>query len=72
ARKINYEMYEAAALAIADVTTEGEIVPSPIDPKVHLAVAHRVARAAIESGVSQISLDDDYFESTNVKEPPWA
>ena len=69
--RINYEMYKAAALAIAGATTEGELMPNPIDPKVHLAVAHSVARAAIESGVAQRQLDEDYFANTNIKEPPW-
>lgn len=70
AAKINYEMYKSAALAIADATPEGELVPSPIDPVVHLAVTHNVARAAMESGVAGQHLDDDYFENTDVKEPP--
>src|SRR4030065_1284340 len=71
ATKINYEMYKAAALAIVDATDEGELVPNPLDPKVHLAVTHAVARAAVESGVSQRPLDNDYFENTDVKMPPW-
>lgn len=71
ATKINYEMYEAAALAIADATDKGELVPNPLNPEVHLAVTHSVARAAVESGVSQRPLDNDYFENTNVKMPPW-
>ncbi|MFC1926742.1 NAD-dependent malic enzyme [Chloroflexota bacterium] len=70
--KINYQMYLAAALAIAGAATDQEVVPSPLDPKVHLVVAHSVANAAIESGVAERELDDDYFEETNVKEPPWA
>jgi malate dehydrogenase (oxaloacetate-decarboxylating) len=69
--RISYEMYKAAALAIAGATTEGELMPNPIDPKVHLAVAHSVARAAIESGVAQRQLDEDYFANTNIKKPPW-
>ena len=72
ATKINYEMLKAAALAIAGATGEGELVPSAIDPKVHLAVTHAVARAAVESRVAQRQLDDDYFANTDVKEPPWA
>lgn len=71
ATKINYEMYKAAALAIVDATDEGELVPNPLDPKVHLAVTHSIAKAAVESGVSQRPLDNDYFENTNVKMPPW-
>jgi len=72
AQKINYDMYKAAALAIAGTTTDGELVPNPLDPKVHLAVTHSVAMAAIESAVAQRQLDDDYFENTDIKKPPWA
>jgi malate dehydrogenase (oxaloacetate-decarboxylating) len=67
ARKINFEMYKAASLAIANATAEGELVPNSLDPKMHLKVAHSVAKAAIESGVAQRQLDDDYFEDTNLK-----
>jgi malate dehydrogenase (oxaloacetate-decarboxylating) len=71
ASKFTYEMYKAAALAIAETTGEGELVPNPLDARVHLAVTHAVAKAAVESGVSQRPLDNDYFDSTNVKQPPW-
>jgi len=71
ATRVNYEMAKAAALAIADATVKGELVPSPIDPEVHLAVTHSVARAAIDSHVAQRQLDEDYFANTNVKEQPW-
>jgi hypothetical protein len=37
---------------------------------VHLAVAHSVARASMDSGVAQRKLDDDYFEGTVIKQPP--
>lgn len=33
---------------------------------IHIAVAHSVARAALESGVAQRQLDDDYFQSTEI------
>ena len=68
ATRINYEMYMAASSAIVGATAEGELIPSPLDNKVHLAVTHSVARAALESGVAQRQLDDDYFEGTNIKE----
>jgi malate dehydrogenase (oxaloacetate-decarboxylating) len=71
ARKLTYEMYKAGSLAIVETTDEGELVPNPLDPKVHLAVAHAVAKAAVESGVAQRPLDTDYFENTNIKQPPW-
>lgn len=68
--KINYEMYKAAALAIANAAVNEELVPNnPLDPKVHVAVAHSVARAAMRSGVAWRILDDDYFESNRLEEP---
>ena len=57
-------------MAIVEATPEGELVPNPIDPRVHLMVTHGVARAAVESGVALRELDDDYFENTDVKEGP--
>jgi malate dehydrogenase (oxaloacetate-decarboxylating) len=53
AGRINGPMKSAAAHAIAAATEEGEIVPSPLDPAVHLGVARAVARAAVESGVAR-------------------
>jgi len=70
AKKLTWEMYRAAIHAIAGVTTEGELVPDSLDPRVHVMVAHSVARAAIESGVAQRKLDDDYFEATTMTAPP--
>ncbi len=69
ATRINFEMYRAASLAIAEATSEEELIPSALDPKVHLAVAHSVARAAMESSVARRQLDDDYFEDTIIEEP---
>jgi malate dehydrogenase (oxaloacetate-decarboxylating) len=71
ASKLTYDMYKAGSLAIVETTDEGELVPNPLDPKVHLAVTHAVAKAAVESGVAQRPLDTDYFENTNIKQPPW-
>lgn len=71
ATRINYEMYRAAALAIAGATTEGELTPNPLDTRVHLAVAHSVAKAAMESAIAQRQLDNDYFENTDIRKPPW-
>ena len=61
-----------AILAIADTATEEEILPTTLNAKVHLAVAHSVAKAAIETGIAQRRLDDDYFEVTNIKMLPWS
>jgi malate dehydrogenase (oxaloacetate-decarboxylating) len=69
AKEINFEMYRAAIHAIVACTGEGELMPNALDPAVHLNVSHSVARAAIESGVAQRKLDDDYFESTKLVPP---
>jgi len=71
ARRINYEMLKAAAEAIAGAADEGMFVPIAVEPKVHIAVTHAVAKAAMESGVAQRKLDDDYFANLNIKEPLW-
>ena len=70
AAKITYEMYQAAALAIAESTNEGELVPNLLDPEVHLAVTHAVAMAALDSVVAQRKLDADYFECSDIKKVP--
>ncbi len=69
AREINFEMYCAASLAIANATGEEELIPHAIDLNVHLAVSHAVARAAMTSRVAQRQLDDDYFEDTIIEAP---
>ena len=71
ATEINYEMYKAAALAIAGAAHHEDIVPSLLDPKVHLAVTHSVAKAAMESGIAKRPLDDDYFEDNTLTAPLW-
>ncbi len=71
ARTINFSMYTAAARAIADCATEGEILPTTLNGQVHRAVTHAVARAAVETGVAERKLDDDYFESLNILKTPW-
>jgi malate dehydrogenase (oxaloacetate-decarboxylating) len=53
ASRINGPMKLAAARAIADAAEEGEIVPYPLDPAVHLAVARAVAAAAVSSGAAR-------------------
>ena len=50
---ISPEMYQAAAEAIAGLTPSGEIIPDPLDKKVHRAVAAAVAKKAIEQGLAR-------------------
>jgi malate dehydrogenase (oxaloacetate-decarboxylating) len=71
AQTINFAMYTAAARAIAESATEGEILPTTLDHQVHHAVTHAVAKAAVETGVARRKLDDDYFENANILKPPW-
>jgi malate dehydrogenase (oxaloacetate-decarboxylating) len=61
ARRITREMYVAAAESIASQAEEGELLPSAMDPEVHRRVAGAVARAAMESRVARVELDEDYF-----------
>jgi malate dehydrogenase (oxaloacetate-decarboxylating) len=56
ADRINVEMKLAAARAIADLTSEGELVPDALDQRVHDAVAASVAEAAAASGVARPEL----------------
>ncbi|MEN6617596.1 MAG: hypothetical protein ABFD12_13650, partial [Syntrophorhabdus sp.] len=68
---INFEMYKAAAHAIAEAATEEEILPTTLDGRVHRAVTHAVARAASDTGLARRKLDDDYFENTDILKAPW-
>jgi malate dehydrogenase (oxaloacetate-decarboxylating) len=51
--KFTPEMYIAAALAIVNQTPEKELIPDPLDPLVHSAVAKAVAKAAVQCKVTR-------------------
>jgi malate dehydrogenase (oxaloacetate-decarboxylating) len=53
APRITHEMLVAAAETIASMTPPGELVPSPLDKKVHRAVARAVAEMAIKQGIAR-------------------
>ena len=53
ASRITYEMYLAAAKTIAKMTPPGELVPNPLDKKVHHAVARAVAEVAFQQGIAR-------------------
>jgi malate dehydrogenase (oxaloacetate-decarboxylating) len=53
AKEINVEMKLAAARAIAEKASDGELVPNALDRGVHDAVAEAVKHAAEESGVAR-------------------
>ena len=47
------EMFLAAAKAIVDQTPDDELIPDPLDPAVHQAVAKAVSRSAIQCKVTR-------------------
>jgi malate dehydrogenase (oxaloacetate-decarboxylating) len=53
ATHISHEMYLAAAQTIADQTPQDELVPNPLDIKVHRAVARAVAKQAYDQGLAR-------------------
>jgi len=53
APRITPEMLMAAAETIANLTPDGEMVPNPLDKKVHRAVARAVAEKAIQQGIAR-------------------
>jgi len=53
APRITHEMLVAAAETIAAMTPAGELVPSPLDKKVHRAVARAVAETAMKQGIAR-------------------
>lgn len=53
ATKFIPEMYLAAAEAIVSETPHEELIPNPLDPRVHAAVTQAVAQAAIENRVTR-------------------
>jgi malate dehydrogenase (oxaloacetate-decarboxylating) len=53
ATRITHEMLVAAAETIASMTPPGDLVPSPLDKKVHHAVARAVAEMAIKQGIAR-------------------
>jgi len=51
----------AAALAIANATPAGDIVPNPLDKELHRKVAQAVARVARDQGLNRDDLTG-YFD----------
>jgi malate dehydrogenase (oxaloacetate-decarboxylating) len=56
ARSITLQMKLAAAGALAELARDGELVPDPLEQKVHDAVARAVQAAAEQSGVARPEL----------------
>ncbi len=65
ATDITEEMKLAAAYGIANIITDEErnanyVIPNPLDERVVPSVAEAVAKAAIDSGVTQITKIPSY------------
>ena len=59
ARRYTPSMFVAAGVAIAAAASDGELVPNPLDRRVHRAVTLAVARAAVEAGVARVAPDEE-------------
>ena len=53
APRITHEMLIAAVEVLVKETPAGELLPNPLDKKVHLAVARAVAETAIKQGIAR-------------------
>jgi malate dehydrogenase (oxaloacetate-decarboxylating) len=71
ARRYTSSMFVAAGLAIAAGAAPGELVPDPLDRRVHLAVTLAVARAAVEAGVAREAPDEEMLAASfgNLERP---
>jgi malate dehydrogenase (oxaloacetate-decarboxylating) len=53
ASRVTHEMLVAAVKVLVEMTPPGELVPHPLDKKVHHAVARAVAEMAIKQGIAR-------------------
>jgi len=61
AKRAPQAVFKAASEALVAITPSGQLLPNPLEKRVHAAVARAVARAAVEGGVATKQLDADYF-----------
>lgn len=53
ASRVSHEMLVAAVKVLVEMTPPGELVPHPLDKKVHRAVARAVAETAMKQGIAR-------------------
>src|SRR5688572_18806229 len=53
ASRVTHEMLVAAVKVLVEMTPPGELVPHPLDKKVHRAVARAVAETAMKQGIAR-------------------
>ncbi|MCC7073056.1 MAG: NAD-dependent malic enzyme [Deltaproteobacteria bacterium] len=68
AAHISDQMRLAAAVTLAACAPDGDLVPTPLDPGVHAAVAAAVARAALAEGVAQARVAPEQLDATIFEE----
>ena len=61
AKRAPQAVFQAASRALVAITPSGQLLPNPLEKKVHTIVARAVARAAVDSGLATRELDADYF-----------
>jgi malate dehydrogenase (oxaloacetate-decarboxylating) len=54
-------IFQAASRALVAITPAGQLLPNPLEKRVHSTVARAVARAALQAGLATRELDADYF-----------
>jgi malate dehydrogenase (oxaloacetate-decarboxylating) len=57
ATSINDAMRIAAAMTMIGLADGGDLVPTPLQPGIHAAIAAAVARAAVERGLARVDVD---------------
>ncbi len=72
AKDINEDMKIAAAYALANLVKDSElkedyIIPNPLNKKIVPEVAYSVAKAAIDTNVAKLKLDDDQLRKKIMK-----
>jgi len=61
AKQAPQALFQAASRALVAITPPGQLLPNPLEKRVHTFVARAVARAAVDAGLATRELDADYF-----------
>ena len=61
AKRAPQALFQAASRALVAITPPGQLLPNPLEKRVHATVARAVARAAVDAGLATRELDADYF-----------